>query len=314
MIRTHRAPANSYQTALVQSAKDTLVRVFPDGKTELDRAQEHYLSQPPPTTSYQFTRYGEYHVRLAVDTVFKRKCVFCESNYSAVKAGNVEHYRPKGGVTERNPQFPGYWWLAAHWDNLLASCVACNQVRKHTEYIPGTSIINYEQHIDQEPTKSLGKGNSFPLRGGTWVTDPTGNLGTEDPLLINPCDREPSDHLEWAFDWDRSQPFWDARPFIGFVKPKDVNGAPDPYGDASIKIYGLNRAGLMREREARLLQFQEICKNGFEVIRKAAVADRHERLKETFVNISSFAKPDVPYAGMGLAAGRLFPIELQKYL
>lgn len=314
MIRTSRAPTNPDQAAIIQAAKAALSRPFPDGKTELQKAEEYYLGKPTPTVSYSFTRYGEPPVRLAVDSIFKRKCVFCESNYSAVKAGNVEHYRPKGGVTERNPSFPGYWWLASDWDNLLSSCLACNQLRKHTHYAASIPLVNYDQQMNQGPTRTSGKANSFPVRGNNWVTSPRGNLTNEDPLLINPCDRNPEHHLEWGFDWDKNYPFWEALPLIGFLKPKVVNGSPDPYGEISIGTYGLNRAGLMRDREARLRLLQGICRRGFGRIYQAAVNDRASRLKDTFNDLASFAESDQPYAGMAISLTKLFPGELQKYL
>ncbi|MEF9674035.1 hypothetical protein QNM99_25505 [Pseudomonas sp. PCH446] len=42
---------------------------------------------------------------------------------------DVEHYRPKGAVSE-DASHPGYWWVAMDWDNLLPSCIDCNRKRK----------------------------------------------------------------------------------------------------------------------------------------------------------------------------------------
>jgi hypothetical protein len=43
--------------------------------------------------------------------LFDNKCAYCESRVLHVSPGEVEHYRPKGRVTE-DPDHPGYYWLA----------------------------------------------------------------------------------------------------------------------------------------------------------------------------------------------------------
>lgn len=58
------------------------------------------------------------------------KCAFCEAKIGHISYGDIEHFRPKGGVrqTSSSPlKTPGYYWLAYEWTNLLLSCQLCNQ-------------------------------------------------------------------------------------------------------------------------------------------------------------------------------------------
>jgi len=50
------------------------------------------------------------------------KCAYCETYCKA----EIEHYRPKKGVTGLAKTHDGYYWLAYEWSNLLPSCRYCN--------------------------------------------------------------------------------------------------------------------------------------------------------------------------------------------
>src|SRR5262249_6192965 len=115
-----------------------------DKLTEIEKARAYYNRNPIPKKTFEFTRYKEWAVCRALDDLFHEKCAYCESSYRAVDSCDVEHYRPKGGVTE-SPKHRGYWWLAAHWQNLLPSCPPCNQRRYHTIYDPSMTLEEFEQ-------------------------------------------------------------------------------------------------------------------------------------------------------------------------
>lgn len=115
------------------------------------------------------------------DSPFHGKCAYCECDIKDFQHGDVEHFRPKGGVTDqldRAINHPGYYWLAYDWQNLLPSCVACNQPMS----VKGQKI---------------GKHNRFPVIG-THAQTPD-EIVNEQPLLINPVsendDDDPSKHL-----------------------------------------------------------------------------------------------------------------------
>jgi hypothetical protein len=288
----------------------------PDKTTELDRARKYYAQKPAPKKAYNFKRYKEWIVCEALDELFHEKCAYCESNYRAVDALNVEHFRPKGAVHEE-PGHPGYWWLAAVWSNLLPSCPPCNQLRRQLAFDPEMTLEEFEIARQSEAVPLSGKANSFPLRSGKWVMEESGDLGVEDPLLINPCVKDPASHLEWVFDWNHAQNLWEADPVVVFVHPRRIGGLEDPYGRASISIYGLNRSGLLRERMALIKVLQSLCvpivdhvldlaatPNGTDVSKPA------NRLTKYKANLMMFTRAERPYAGMARAFVALFNEQL----
>jgi hypothetical protein len=288
-------------------------------KTELQRARKYYKRKTRPKKAFPFARYKEWEVCQALDDLFHGKCAYCESRYRAVDARDVEHYRPKGGVTEA-PGHWGYWWLAAIWRNLLPSCPPCNQRRRQVVFDPGMTLEEFERALRLKPKRLTGKANAFPVRGDNWVTTETGDLTSEDPLLINPCERDPAAHLEFIFEWDDKMLFWEADPIVAVVRPKlTAAGEEDPYAKASIAIYGLNRAGLILEREARVRELQMRCHpivdlaHDMESSPSPAEASRiMARLAKYKADLLKATQPDQPYAGMARAFVRQFEKELER--
>jgi uncharacterized protein (TIGR02646 family) len=303
------------------TVKDALNKPFAkfQNKTELERAREYYATEPPPTKAFKFERYSEHDVCFALDELFHEKCAYCETSYRAVDSRDVEHFRPKGGVAEA-PQHPGYWWLAASWSNLLPSCPPCNQRRRQTLYEPGTPLEEFEAARRRQAETLSGKKNSFPVSKGNWATSEEHQLTTEDPLLINPCERDPADHLEFVFDWKRPQYIWEAEQVTAFVRPRAKAGQDDAYGKASIAIYGLRRAGLFREHLARLKEMQLLCIPIVDIVRDLAQAPPPanetaliERLKKYKKSLLSYTDPTRPYAAMAKAFVAQFEAELERF-
>jgi hypothetical protein len=102
------------------------------------------------------------------------KCAFCESSFSHISFGDVEHFRPKGGFQQETSSpliKPGYWWLAYDWNNYWASCQTCNQVFKK---------------------------NLFPIApDGRRARAPNDKLSLEKHLMLDPMTDKISDHLEF---------------------------------------------------------------------------------------------------------------------
>ena len=94
---------------------------------ETARAIEHYNNNVEGT--FEFKLYNDTKVKDELKKIFA-KCAYCESSYGAVYDGDVEHFRPKGRIKEKDPATPGYYWLANNWDNLFLACQHCNQRRK----------------------------------------------------------------------------------------------------------------------------------------------------------------------------------------
>lgn len=92
--------------------------------------------------------------------LFHNKCWYTEAQ-EAVSAYHVDHYRPKGRVTNvgRTDPEPGYWWLAFKWENYRI----CGQ------------LINVK------------KSDVFPLVSGHRATsDAPDSLKLEAPVLLDP--------------------------------------------------------------------------------------------------------------------------------
>ena len=111
----------------------------------------------------------------------RKKCAWCErrTDYSS---NPIEHYRPKKGAwrhlrgDETTLEDPlHYWWLTWSWDNLLFSCVRCNDRGHKANYFPllGTAC---------EPWRGRGCEPSLAL---------------EHPSLLDPSRGGFLDHVRW---------------------------------------------------------------------------------------------------------------------
>ena len=133
------------------------------------------------------------------------KCCFCEFKEQH-EYNDVEHYRPKAAVQrfEGGPVLPGYWWLAWTWANLMFACQSCNRSYKRTLF----------------PLNPP----SVPLRARQRPP------GGEQPLLIDPFQEDPIDHIQFKQTKINKSRFWIPYPRDGSKK-----------GFWTIRIAGLDR-------------------------------------------------------------------------
>jgi uncharacterized protein (TIGR02646 family) len=194
------------------------------GAKETADAIAHYGNAANQGKSFSFKAYGDKAVKEALTRLFRGKCAYCESRFDATQPVDVEHWRPKGDVEEEDGTRlgSGYYWLAASWTNLLPSCIDCNRKREHLIHPTGTRRV-------------IGKGNYFPVHPGTARATAPGAESTEKPLLLHPYLDDPAAVLELEDE--------------GVLRARaDADGAPDPRGEASIRVYALNRTGLVHAR------------------------------------------------------------------
>jgi uncharacterized protein (TIGR02646 family) len=235
---------------------------------------------PVKRKSFAFSVYGHQEVKESLARLFRGKCAYCETRYAATQPVDVEHFRPKAGVDE-DPDHPGYYWLAAAWDNLYPSCIDCNRER----------IQQLAGEPDSNPRKlKLGKGNRFPLAAGSPRRATHQDAQVEQPLLLDPCADQPAEFLEFTDD--------------AVVLPRTRRSGVER-ARASIEIYGLNRTGLVFNRleVVRLLQARM-----YGVNRLAAVLDRpldrdtrdllEDLLSHELAQLQAFADPERPYSQM----------------
>ena len=227
------------------------------GAKELAKAKA--LDTAPASSFYK--AYSGDDVRQALNDMFKGKCAYCECSAIAGNDGDIEHYRPKGGVSdaeEAGVQHDGYWWLAMEWSNLVLSCAHCNQERRQLTLEAGATVEEIRKAIERNDRRKSGKKNRFPTDGNFWVTSDADNLATEKPLLIDPTVVDP----EPLFEWVAASPF-------STIKPR--NG--DARAEATVKVLGLNRRRLTEERGKMLTVLTLLtqnARNAMERMRDAA--------------------------------------------
>lgn len=143
-----------------------------DAENEIALAKKHFEIDNKKTPFQLFNTYSKPYVKEALRKLFNKKCAYCESFLTHIEHPHIEHWRPKGGVTEQKDH-NGYYWLAADWGNLLYACGVCN--------------TNY-------------KGNKFPLEEGSVyaVKSDDKHQIIEKPLLINPCIDNPELFLDFT--------------------------------------------------------------------------------------------------------------------
>lgn len=98
------------------------------------------------------------------------KCWYCESPVD--RSDNaVDHFRPKGCVSDAANQHSGYRWLAFDESNFRYACTYCNSRRK-----------------DVEGGTAGGKADRFPLVDEAQRVYTEGSIAAEQPMLLDPCD------------------------------------------------------------------------------------------------------------------------------
>lgn len=195
--------------------------------TERLKVKAHYAN--PTCTTYDFDAYRDREVLAALNTLFNSKCAYCEGYYRATSPTDIEHFRPKGRVSNE-ARHKGYWWLASTWNNLLASCILCNR-EQHNELF---NFITADWH--HAPIKS-GKVDHFPLSGPYRAFTETDDLTQEDPLLIDPTERDPAEYISWK-----------KMEGLKVVVPLHEADTTTRYAQTSIQVYGLNRRPLVEDR------------------------------------------------------------------
>lgn len=240
---------------------------------ETQDAISHYSAGGNPAVGFTFKAYGDKKLKAELLRFFS-KCAYCESIYAPTSDGDIEHFRPKGSVDEKNPKTPGYYWLANDWNNLLLSCQHCNQNRIHV--------------LENGDELSGGKQDQFPLsdesKRVTTHAATAAEFAAEEAvrLLINPCKENPEDHLQYE----------DTEAVVQPTTPKGI---------ASVKVYCLQRPVLVRERKKQLiLLFTQIARVKRELERSNNDSSPTQKafFESEFDALKEFTKPDALYAGM----------------
>lgn len=260
---------------------------------EIKRVKDFFLNTPKakkPKNLFSFYSTEKDFYKTELIDMFRQRCAYCESIVTIGSRGDIEHFRPKGEfVTKEGKTIePGYYWLAADWDNLYLSCINCNQ---NTTF----KIID-----SKDPTKFIekpsGKMNQFALR------DENGRLKNQDQkihdeepyrLLIDPCRDKPETMLEFTKD--------------GIVRAKAENGIENDMALYSIDVYALQRERLVGIRKKKYLEimdkivtinrFRDLVVDG---IKQQSKTQQHiinrEEMEKSFLKLLSMLDPDDIYS------------------
>lgn len=228
-----------------------------EAKKLFDPALNETTSLKNKRKKFKYNRYRDDRVKDALKEMCNNKCAYCESSFLHVYYGDIEHFRPKKFVgTKKDPRVPGYYWLSNDWDNLLLSCLFCNQAKKNDVMQNGKLV-----------EVTIGKQNQFPLKDQALYNAPRahqnwdngGSTKDEDArLIIDPCKDDPEKHLQFHQE--------------GMVLPRKIQQGgqeiDDPKGAKSIEVFALQRIYLVQERKKRLIDLELQITTTREVFKK----------------------------------------------
>jgi uncharacterized protein (TIGR02646 family) len=195
----------------------------------------------------------------ALDLSYYHKCAYCER----ITKADVEHYRPKRGVSE-DKNHPGYYWLCYEWTNLIPACITCNREgAKHNSF------------------PILGKRIYSPVFDFTRVLDKVSIKASNPPLIEEiPCLLHPEiDDTELFFEFE-------VDPKIGIrIVGIDAEGR----GNSTIEICKLNRQELRIDRHQQIvLEFVEAVHSAFAELNRGIISE--EQFLDRLSDILNFLK------------------------
>lgn len=282
-----------------------------DGESETKDAIEYFRDKTNHQNKYQKTGkrgsrtkdsydvYSNRQVRKLLVKMFHGKCAYCESKITAIYNGDIEHFRPKGGIQDATPNKPGYFWLASEWENLLFACPFCNQTNTH-EFRNGANI---EEAV-------FGKLDQFPLvseahrlnynHGLIYFTDNENyqkafDLEESERLLLNPCK---DDNVEKYFKYDEDGAIITNDGLTDFEEKKAMQ---------SIITYALHRLPLTIAREQKIIKIKAQIKRVENAIinYNNYMAESEEKriwfegiMREEMRILKKYKDPDQEYAGL----------------
>ncbi len=215
--------------------------------------------------------YAHTEVRKALEHLFHDKCAYCESKITATADWDVEHFRPKGGVAEREDHL-GYYWLTYELYNLYPSCQHCNQRRK-----------DRPRWADPTELPAGGKADQFPLVDeSTRAMEPSDDVYAEHTLLIDPCFDDPENYL-------------------GYDPTGQIFSLNDnPYGERTIDVLHLSRRRLTIPRSEMVQTVRFVLK----LIANVAIAANASAAKDLKAFLENIQAGKSQHAGIARYVAR----------
>ena len=273
---------------LKRDAPSILTDLNGEGYEETNRAIEEavrFIKGKSEKFSFKFDVYRNANVRQWLINLSSHKCAYCEEIVTAGFDGDIEHFRPKGEVVIEGEKSlkPGYYWLAAHWENLFLSCVHCNQSR--VQLTPDGRKL------------TMGKKNQFPLTDNKKrVKSHKKDYRQEKKyqLLLDPCKDEPAKRLK--FDE------------TGNVHPLHKSGIWFKRAEKSIEVFALFRKNLVEQREKHakiilqaIVTYNDFLDNYDRAARKNSkedINDAKRKLSNAVKLLKAFCQEDQRFSTM----------------
>lgn len=266
------------------SAPMELTAADSKGQKELAKVIAHFTGPDKDVPFDGYTAYRQQQVKDTLKEIFHYKCAYCEIS-TINQSGDIEHFRPKAEIEELKEtgnSKPGYYWLAATWDNLLLSCMHCNRKNRQT-------LLGIENN------ESIGKKSQFPLADERFrVRSHTQDIAQEEEvrLLIQPCIDNPEDYFTYDID-------------TGAIVAKETSEFVKNRALSSIHVYALHRAQLTHQRNKRIIEITrqiERVQREFHNIDNALSEAQKLAFEETFAKeydiLLEFIDPKTDFVGL----------------
>jgi len=201
------------------------------------------------------------------------KCWYCEAKVAQRADNAIDHFRPKNRVAE-DKDHHGYWWLACEWHNYRFACTFCNSART-------------------TPDSTGGKQDHFPLWDETKrVRLPTGRLGTEQPLLLDPLHAADVSYLTFEST---------GKPAPRYSKEQDLYKYSR--AAASIRCYHLDRSELNKDRRNLIASMEEKLLSAEEFARdlQGENPTAENAYKHTFAALAEYIRPEAEFSSAARA-------------
>ncbi|NTX39818.1 hypothetical protein HUA78_35815 [Myxococcus sp. CA033] len=212
--------------------------------TQIAKNQEEYLAKLEISSK----SYAPNEVKAQLVACHYGKCAYCETRIIHSHYGDVEHFRPKKGVTffDKTGKMAtiadAYFWRAFDWNNLFLSCGVCNEQYKKNYFglLPSlTATAAEQQYLGVGPLK-------VPTVAEKRQSPANPNL-LEQAILIDPGVDEPRVLIRFDVRNGQAMP----SPTINLLQGDKALA----YGRTAktIEVLGLNRPALVEARARHLL-------------------------------------------------------------